>query len=240
MIKSVIHSILHRAGLEVTRRHPERLEESRVLAVANELGLKTIVDVGANVGQFSLGLFQAGFKGRIVSFEPLTAEHATLTRCSKAHASWTVAPRCAIGDSNGQITIHRAGNSQSSSLLPMLREHEIAAPDSKMTSDEVTDIRRLDQCPEVTEGTSGPLFLKVDTQGFELQVLRGATGLMPRIQAMLLEASLSPLYEGGPLFTDVLDHVRGLGFTLVDLVPGFQSPAGKMLQVNLIVVRKAG
>jgi len=235
---SIVQSGFHLVGLHLSRWRPERSEEWRVALLANRLRIETVVDVGANVGQFGEGVVKAGFSGRIVSFEPLGVEHALLSERSRRHSNWTVAPRCAIGEQDGEAVIHRAGNSVSSSLLRMRREHAEAAPDSKTVGEERVLIRRLDHCPEVMKQTTGTVLLKVDAQGFELHVLRGASELMPRISAILLEASLVPLYDGGPLLPDLLVAAKDLGFELHDLVPGFQSPSGQMLQVNAFFVRK--
>jgi FkbM family methyltransferase len=237
MIKSIIQYAFNSINLDLKIYRRERLESRRVLAVINELKLQNVVDIGANVGQFSTSLIGAGYRGSIISFEPLAHEHAILSRRAKKYPNWTIAERCAIGDTNGTVAINRAGNSESSSLLAMLDEHVISAPGSQYTGSEFTKIKTLDDCIEVTNNTIGSLFLKSDTQGYEIHVLRGAKNIMPRVQAMLLETSLTPLYEGCPLICEVLDYVRDLGFVVVDLVPGFYSQSGKMLQANIIVAR---
>jgi len=237
VLKSMIRNGGRRLGVQIGKFHPERQMAARVIAATEMLGAPTVIDVGANTGQFGHELLSAGFRGAVISFEPLGVEHGRLSQRAHRFPNWKVAARCAIGDEDGETTIHRAGNSYSSSLLAMRAEHIRAAPGSQTIAEEKVRVRRLDGCAEITQDTSGPLFLKIDTQGFELHVLRGAAGLMPRIAGMIIECSLSPLYDGGPLFADVFNAVSELGFTLHDLIPGFQSPEGQMLQVDILVAQ---
>ena len=244
MLKSLIHSLFALVGyrlvqLHVLKVHAERSTEARVMEAIGLIGPVTVIDVGANVGQFAQDLINKGYIGKIISFEPLGAEHALLTQRAQQHPSWVVGARCAIGDTPGAAVIHRAGNSYSSSLLKIDEEHIRTAPLQATIGAEEITVRRLDQCPEVTRDTAGPLFLKLDTQGFELHCLRGASGIMPRISGMIIECSLVPLYDGSPLFAEVLDAVRALGFHLHDLIPGYQADGGRMLQVDIIVMRQA-
>jgi hypothetical protein len=133
--------------------------------------------------------------------------------------------------------MHRSGNSVSSSLLPMLRAHEEAAPESRMVAQETVPVQRLDRHPAV-RAIDGDFFVKLDTQGYELHVLRGAEHVMDRIAGLMLEASLVPLYDGQPLLAEVIAFLERWNFTVVDLLPEFQHPKnGQMLQVDLIAVR---
>ena len=237
MVKQFIKSIFNHVGLDLSFSHPERLEGNRVLHVLRNLHLDVVVDVGANVGQFGVGLIKAGFEGRLISFEPLAAEHAKLTQQARSFPNWHIASRVALGEGDGVLLIHRSANSGSSSLLPMLQKHIDEMKNSEIIGEERVSVRRLDQCYEVTK-ESGDLFLKVDTQGYELRVLQGATGIMPRVAGLLLEASIVPLYEGCPLIAEVIDNVRNYGFEVADLYDAFVSRDGQMLQVNIIAVRR--
>ena len=89
----------------------------------------TVLDVGANFGQFATTLRQAGFKGRIVSFEPQSQAYAGLVRAATSDPLWDVAPRCAVGAAAGEIEMNISNNSVSSSALPMLPDHVESAPD---------------------------------------------------------------------------------------------------------------
>ena len=243
MFKSVIQYLIGLVGyrlvpVHVLKQHAERMTEARVMEALAKIGPLTVIDVGANEGQFAYDLFAKGYSGKLISFEPLAAEHGRLTMRARSQPAWVVGPRCAIGEENGTATIYRAANSFSSSLLKMDLEQIKESPHLATIASEDIRVQRLDDCPEITRDTAGTLFLKLDTQGFELHCLRGASGIMPRIAGMIIECSLVPLYEGSPLLADILDFVRNEGYYLHDLIPGYQSQSGRMLQVDIIVLRQ--
>jgi FkbM family methyltransferase len=236
-LKDAVDRALRPLGLQLRRLHPEREEHARVKHILDQRGIRTVLDIGANVGQFARGLRAAGFVGTIVSFEPLADAHHRLVDAAAEDANWTVAGRCALGDTAGELTIHRAGNSVSSSLLPMLDSHTSAAQESRIVGRELVPVRRLDLDPTV-QRCEAPMFAKIDTQGYELQVLRGADAVLPRIHALMIEASLIELYAGQPLLPEVITELTKRGFVIADLLSEFQHPEnGQMLQVNLIAVR---
>ncbi len=200
-----------------------------------------IVDVGANSGLFASDLRAAGFKGRIISFEPLSEPFSRLERRSSRDPLWECR-RCAIGDVDGTISINVAGNEgASSSVLPMLKTHQDAYPPANYIGTEQVPIRRLDSVAPEFLRPADIVLLKIDVQGFEQQVLAGATSTVnDRCVGMHLELSLVPLYEGSMLIREALDQVRSLGFTLTGLVPGFCDPRnGRMLQADGIFFRES-
>ena len=80
--------------------------------------------------------------------------------------------------------------------------------------------------------------LKIDTQGYELHVLKGASGLLHRVVAMQLELSLVPLYEGAPTFSEMLSYMQSIGFEIFNIVPVFKdNRTGRVLQVDGYFVR---
>jgi hypothetical protein len=144
----------------------------------------------------------------------------------------------AIGERDGNVTINIAGNSASSSLLPMTDRHKGAAPASVYVGTETVEVRRLDgvRHPFLDEAASP--FLKIDTQGYESQVLAGAASMLPSLVGVQLEMSLRHLYEGQSLWQDVIASLEAAGFQLWAIVPGFFEPAtGRMLQCDGIFFR---
>jgi FkbM family methyltransferase len=116
----------------------------------------------------------SGYHGHIVSFEPLSSAHATLVAAAAPDALWDVAERCAVGASNTWADINIAGNSYSSSLLPMLDLYREAAPQSAYHGTEPCRVISLDSYIDQTFSDPTALFgLKIDTQGYEAHVLAG-------------------------------------------------------------------
>lgn len=180
----------------------------------------------------------AGYQGRIVSFEPISAAREELLAVSKADPLRDIAPQAAIGSEEGKIELHIAGNSVSSSILDMLDTHANAAPGSGYSGSEMVPLRRLDSlAPDYLLPDSVP-FLKIDTQGYEDRVLSGATELLKRTIGLQLELSLIPLYEGQLLFDEIIDQVKAKGFELWAVWPGFTDPkSGRLLQLDAIFFR---
>jgi FkbM family methyltransferase len=139
----------------------------------------------------------------------------------------------ALGDAEGEHTINISRNSFSSSILEMLPAHEAAAPESRYVGAETISVRTLDGifddvCPP---GTS--VYLKVDTQGYEGRVLRGARRSLSKIDVVQLEMPVVPLYDGELTLIELLELMRDEGYVLVALDPGFTDPrTGYILQVD--------
>jgi FkbM family methyltransferase len=197
-----------------------------------------VYDVGANTGQFAQQLREAGFPGRIISFEPSTTAHAKLVRSARRDLNWIVAPRIAVGDHNGTIALNLAGNSVSSSVLPMLPAHASAAPESGYIGSEAVNLRTLDSLDADLAMESERRFLKLDVQGFEHKVLEGARRFLAHVVGIQLELSLVPLYDGEHLFHPMLHELEDRGYDLWSVVPGFSAPdTGRLLQVDAIFFR---
>lgn len=197
-----------------------------------------LLDVGANIGQYALLSRGEGYSGKIISFEPLSAAHSVLEDVAKADGLWVVHERCAIGATNGEIEINIAGNSYSSSILPMLQAHSEAAPQSAYVGKDTAKIITLDSIFYDYRTTDERVFLKIDTQGFERAVLEGAKNCLRDIQVIQLELSLVALYEGQDLYDYFFSYLKNAGFEIWSFVPGFaDSRTGQLLQFDAVFVR---
>lgn len=206
--------------------------------VSNQVNV--ILDVGANSGQYTASLRKAGYRGRIVSFEPLSQPFSVLESKAAKDPLWECR-RHALGDVDGTIPVNIAGNAgQSSSVLPMLKRHKDAYPPANYVGVEEVPIYRLDSVTPALLRETDQTFLKIDVQGFEKQVIAGGkSSLKDRCVGIQLELSFQPLYEGGMLIPEALDVVYSLGFILMGLVPCFTDPRnGQMLQADGIFFRQ--
>jgi FkbM family methyltransferase len=225
-------------GFDLRRISPSTSPALQLLRSTDRFEVDLVLDIGANVGQFASELRSVGFLGGLVSFEPLSRAHHDLSKAASRDAKWQVHPRCAIGDHDGEIEINVSKNSVSSSILPMLEAHFSAAEDSAYVGSEKVPIFRLDSvAPAYLKKFRHP-FLKIDTQGFEWQVLDGAREVLPVMHGVLCEISLVPLYEGQHLWMDMIRRLEGEGFTLWSIQQGFIDPQdGRTLQVDAIFFR---
>lgn len=209
------------------------------LAECRRAAVDVILDVGANTGQFVQSLRASGYTGRVVSFEPLHEAHAALSNNAAEDPLWSVAPRCAIGSATGEATIHVAGNSYSSSMLPMLERHRSAAPESAYVDTETCPVVTLDDTIDTSFVDPTTSFgLKMDTQGFEAEVLRGLDRHAARVEVILCEMSLTPLYDGAPDVYSLCQMLAARGYRCIALGPEFEDPTnGVLLQINGVFVR---
>ena len=175
--------------------------------------IETVIDVGANEGQFGLELRQHGFKGLIVSVEPQSNAFGKLQMIAKGNGPWEVR-QCAAGDKEAYVDLNIAANSLSSSLLPMEAKHKEAAPESSYVSTERVKVLALDSLFGPKLNQMGRIFLKIDVQGFEKQVLAGADRVLESAVGVLLETSLVPLYGGSMCLPEALEIMKAKGFLL--------------------------
>jgi len=233
-LKNNVRTLLRKLRRGSTAKRNAR----QLLRGFDAFGIDLVFDVGANTGQFAREIRDTGFKGRIVSFEPLSTAHRELTAAAESDPLWSVHERCALGDREGLVELNVAGNSVSSSILEMAAAHAAAAPGSAYVGHEQTALLTLDAVAQKHLGGSQRPFLKVDTQGFEWQVLTGAEQTLPSIQGVLCELSLVVLYEGQHLWRDMVDRLEGAGFTLWGLQPSFMDARGRNLQSDAIFFRE--
>jgi FkbM family methyltransferase len=241
MLRDVAKRLARMLGLEVRGFNPSSSQAAQMRTMLSSHGVNLIFDVGANVGQFGRELrWHVGYSGRIVSFEPMRAAHAALTKAAAGDRLWEVAPRAAIGAEHGSIAINVAANSVSSSVLPILAAHVSAAPMSRYSGSETVPMVPFDDVAPQYFTDNSIAFLKIDTQGYESQVLQGARQTLARVIGAQLELSLIPLYAGQQLMPDLIDYMQTMGFNLWGIAPTFaEADSGRMLQVDATFFRQS-
>ena len=222
-----------------TRRNlqpPIRRHVAQVLAAH---AVSCVVDVGANVGQYGRDLREAGFRGRIASFEPQPAAHDELSAAARGDPGWTV-HRLALGRTDGEATLYDCGRSQLASLhrpLSLLHERVSAA---RPAEERTIPVARLDRLFEELVAGLEParVFLKMDTQGSDLDVFAGAADCLDRIVGLQSELSVLPLYEGMPDYMTALAAYRAAGFEVTGFFPIFRVQPELLLgEFDCVMVR---
>ena len=227
-------------GLELRDYSPQLLdEEQRRVRILDQTSVDLVIDVGAAGGRYGMELREAGYHGAIVSLEPLAEAFSRLSRVCAGDPRW----RClqvALGAREGRAEINVAANSDSSSLLEMTGRHIDSEPDSAYVGTEQVEVRTLDSIWKELVGGAARPFLKLDVQGFELEVLKGAEDSLPRLAGIQAELSLVPLYEGAPLWREVIDHIEQRGLQLRSLETGFYDRrTGEVLQLDGTFIPRA-
>ena len=222
---------LARRGFLVVR-HPN----VRLQSMLTTHGVDVVLDVGAARGDYARELREFGYRGRIVSFEPLHDVFVELEENSADDPDWT-ARHMALGAEQGEGQINVASNSDSSSLLGMAEAHSESAPQVTYVRQETIRIEPLDLVATDLLPPDARPFLKIDTQGFEHEVLSGAKETLDRCVGLQLEVSFVPLYEGGMLADEAISYAYDRGFRLVGIERGFTSPSGQVLQADAVFFR---
>jgi FkbM family methyltransferase len=239
--KSVIRQVRKFArglGCELHRANPMNVWEYRVARMLNDRGIRTVLDVGANAGQYAGTLLENGFRGTVLSFEPLPDAWDKLRSKAASSPRWQVAERIALSDRAGEAAFYEAANSVSSSLLPMSTRHLDAAPNSTLQQEITVKTAPLDEYL-AAHPVELPAFLKIDVQGAETLVLRGAqNALRNAIAGLQLEMSLQRLYDGQQLYWELDGFLRSEGFECCDILPEFRdSRSFELLQFDGIYFR---
>jgi FkbM family methyltransferase len=230
--------LARRLGYDLTPRRKAKPLEAQLAAVLDRFAIACVLDVGANAGQYGSMLRAWGYRGRIVSFEPVAAAHARLELRAAADPDWQVAPRMALGAKDGEATIEVSADSDMSSLLPQTELLRRLSASSRVVGRERVPIRRLDGLAKEYVKRGERTFLKVDTQGFEAEVLAGARELLPRLQGIQLEMSLVRCYEGERDFRELIDDLARAGFSPWLFLPGyFEHKLARQLQLDGVFMR---
>lgn len=238
MLRDLVRSIARWRGYEILGPLRAYATQKSLIGLVRQERINLVLDVGANTGQFAKELFASGYPGKILSFEPLVSAHAELCKKARGVARWTVAERMAIGATNGFVEMHVSENSVSSSILAMLPLHAEAEPKSVYVRTESVPVNRLDDVCVLSEADR--VLLKIDVQGYERQVLEGATRVLGACRAVLAEMSLTPLYDGQVMARELWGWLEGSGLEPWSFEPGFRHPeSGRMLQIDGVFVRRA-
>lgn len=239
-MKRVITQWLRKRGFQVQRSNllnDAGLRRSRIIA---NLAVDIVVDVGGSLGQYGHDLRAHGYLGSLHSFEPLKSAFATLAKHAHADGQWEC-DNCAIADVAERRQMFVSGRITSSSLLPMMPLHREAAPDSGYVAVEEVVTVRLDDVFAHKRDSWRRIYLKVDVQGYEMNVLRGAEQTLSNVVGIEVEMSFGRLYEGGATFREVLDYLEARRFKMVSVEPVFiDHRTGHVLQINGILIRETG
>jgi FkbM family methyltransferase len=209
------------------------VEHARVL---RNLGpVATVVDIGANRGQFALAARHCFPQARIVSFEPL-AGPAALYRAVFAGDDRTRLVEAAVGPEPGEATIHVSARDDSSSLLPITARQNALFPGTAEAGTAIIQVTRLSDALPAGE-IAAPALLKLDVQGFELPALAGCEGVLDRFDWVYVECSFMELYAGQSLADEVIAWLRERGFRLVGVYNMSYDDRGRAVQADFLFGR---
>ena len=235
----MIKSLFRFFGLTIRRVSPSSDEGSLIATVIDKFEISNVLDIGANIGQFGKELRKNGYRGKIISFEPLVSAHSELLSTAQSDHNWQVYPRCALGGEEKICSFHVSENSVSSSLLKVNNIHLAAAPNSRIVSNEQVEMKKLSSVMSELQLFNEKTLLKLDVQGAEYEILEEMGGRLAQFDAIITELSIVTLYEDQKTWLDVKRKIEDRGFKLWSVISGFtDNETGRSLQIDMIFVNK--
>lgn len=208
-------------GYRLVQAQQHTAIEEHLARLLSSVGASCVVDVGANTGQYGVMLREIGYRGRIVSFEPLAEAFETLEARASADADWRVF-RLALGAQPGTARLQVTRSTQFASLRAP-SEYGVRTFSRFVPVERIEEVRvstLAAEWPKVVEGIDRPVvYLKMDTQGYDLEVLEGAREVLPQVVALQSELAVKKIYEGAPDWLESLAALQARGFEPTGLFP---------------------
>lgn len=232
-----VHRIPTQEQIEIERHSILELERKKALYWLKTIEIKTILDIGANTGQFAAFIHEICPDAMIYSFEPLGDCYEQLI------ANFKDVPRfkafnLALGDMAGEVEMYRNEHSPSSSLLSMEELHKKSFPYTREEQIQKINVARLDEFATNLE-IQFPMLIKLDVQGFEDKVIREGINTIKKAEIIIIELSVEHLYEAQPLFDDIYRTLFNLGFQYKGNYDQLHNPIdGRVLQMDGIFVKR--
>jgi FkbM family methyltransferase len=227
------------ANVDVVKFDGHHNLRSHLSQVFSQYGVTMVLDVGANEGQFAQFLREIGYEGDVHSFEPVKRVFDVLSSKARSDSRWHV-HHCALGAEPGFSEINVSDGTVLSSMLPLSDYARQNWERSKVQYRERIEIKTIDQCVDEGILPERPFFLKMDTQGFDLEVFRGARRRAASIQALLSELSFISLYDGAPDYSQSLSVYEAAGFRLSAMYPVTRNSDLTVNEMDCIMVKVAG
>jgi FkbM family methyltransferase len=227
-------------GLEVGRTYPDMSLAHFVPSLLKSRGIEYVLDVGAHHGEFARVLRRHGYRGQIISFEPVREHFMTLSSYASGDPRWSVY-HLGLGRENTRMTINVAhkGSGCSSFLNP--NEYGLHATNGQASIDrlEEVEVRRLDSLDRdiLPAGADRNIYLKLDTQGYDVEVVHGAGEMLERIPALQSEMSIRPIYDGMPSISDALQVMNGYGYEVSAMFPVKRDDIQRLVEFDCVMVR---
>jgi len=207
------------------------------VAALCDLQCRTVVDIGANRGQFTLVASHYYQDAVIFSFEPLQRAAEIFRRVFTSDTSVKL-HQVAIGPEAGSATLHVSKHDDSSSLLPITALQNQIFPSTQESGTETIKVGRLEDYISA-ERIQSPALLKLDVQGFELSALKGCETLLQHFSHVYVECSFMELYQGQALADEVIAWLRERGFALSGVHNMAYDRSGKAVQADFLFDRQA-
>ncbi|HVA15652.1 MAG TPA: FkbM family methyltransferase [Stellaceae bacterium] len=243
--KGAIEGLADRLGYLVLPkwRLPNLELSTHLRQLFQKYGIDCVIDVGANTGQYGQFLRnEVGFAGLIISIEPLSDCFVDLNQAASCDPDWIVL-NFALGATAGNALFNVMAYRQLSSFLDPSNDQAAHMAALNQVHQKISvPVRRLDTVVATIEACRplGPIYLKLDTQGFDLEVVKGCGAAIERVQALQTEVSVLPIYDGMTDWRSAIAALETLGFAMSGLWAVNRDFALKAMEFDCVMVRSTG
>ena len=210
-------------GVAASIEHKQQLVQNR---------FNTLIDIGANKGQFALIARYYNPKAKIYSFEPLEKPTKLFNKIFKSDQN-IILHNAAVGPVKKKIKMHVSKRIDSSSLLPIGENQSFLFPGTEESHKEGIYVAPLDHFIN-NEDLKSPIFVKIDVQGYELEVLKGSKSLIDEFDYIYVECSFVELYEGQALADEVIHYLQNYSFRLKGIYNIYYDKKGVAVQGDFL------
>lgn len=238
IIKNTINTFLSIFNLKLNKITLSNNFYYYIVRTLIHFDINVLLDVGANSGQFAEKTIIYGYKKKIISFEPMSKAHKELSLKSKKYKNWEIYKRVGIGEKKGVKILNISKNSVSSSILEINKKHLVDEPNARIISKEKINLVTLNDVLK-NFNKKDKIFLKIDTQGFEKKIIKGASKVLNKINCIMLETSIIPMYKGEDNYIEIIQFMKKKGFYVWAIERGFSNKiTGRVNQLDIIFVKK--
>lgn len=237
----MIRKLANKFGFDVIRYPNRRGFEWHLEQVFDHLKIDTVIDVGANHGQFATSLREIGFDGWIYSVEPVKTVFDSLSARMSGDAKWR-GLNVALGEADDHKVMNVAGgDAQASSFLQFNEDGPARWGDAhRVSRQEGVEVRRLESVLDeiLRDRPAAKIYLKLDTQGLDLSVLKSAGDKFAAIDALQAEIAAHHFYEGMTSFGAAIDAYREMGFEITGVFPLSREFDGlRVIEFDFVFIR---
>lgn len=234
---NVSNKIARLFGYELIRRKRQATLDSHIIQLISHCRVDLVLDVGANIGRFGKKLRQEGYRSEIHSFEPVHQTFEVLQKESRNDDLWH-GHKLALGDARGRQSINITASSDFSSFLDPNSFGREQYKEVSLSRKETVEVSTIDDflAAHIGNVDQKRIFLKMDTQGYDLKVFDGARRSLPHIVCMLSELSLIPIYAGMPHYLQALRHYEDHGFAITGLFPVSRKENMSLIEMDCTLI----
>tara|TARA_B100001063_G_C16759604_1_gene555211 strand:- start:1885 stop:2622 length:738 start_codon:yes stop_codon:yes gene_type:complete len=238
-LKSITNSFLRLFNLRLSKITLSNDFFYYILKTLNHFKIDIVIDIGANKGQFAEKLINIGFNKKILSFEPMEKVYEILKKKTQNYNNWEAPEKIGFGNKIENKTLNISQNSVSSSILKMNKGHILQEPSAKFINKEKIKLTTLNNYLNDKKFRNKKIFVKIDTQGYEKNIILGASKVLKKIQGIMLETSILTLYKGEEDFLKMIKFMKKKGFYIWSIERGFSNKyTGRVVQLDIIFINK--